>query len=238
MLNIAVCDDIPLHLENVRTRMQQIIRGNQEACELSAFSSSGELWQRIEEGWYPQIAVLDIEMDGENGIQLAKKMNEKLPDCRIIFFTSYINYAPEVYETQHIWFVIKSRADEFFEQAMQKALESLTEDTATIPGIMIREKGSQILVPVRDILYIGKVGRKAHVHCTNRDYYDTRRPTQLIPESQSDRFLRCHQGYWVNIRMINELDHEEFVLQGGTRIPISRTYRNAARKAFFERYHL
>ena len=32
--------------------------------------------------------------------------------------------------------------------AMQKALESLTEDTAAIPGIMIREKGSQILVPV------------------------------------------------------------------------------------------
>ena len=238
MLSIAVCDDIPLHLEDVRTRVQQFMRGTKEIFEIAAFSSSGELWQKIEEGWHPQIAVLDIEMDGENGISLAKRMNETLPDCRIIFLTSYINYAPEVYETQHIWFVVKNRADEFFEPAMQKALESLTEDTAAIPGIMIREKGSQILVPVREILYIGKVGRKAHVHCADRDYYDTRRPAQLIPDSQSGRFLRCHQGYWVNIQMIHELDHEEFVLQGGTRIPISRTYRDAARKAFFERYHL
>jgi len=177
-------------------------------------------------------------MDGENGIQLAKKLNEKVPDCRIIFLTSYIDYAPEVYETQHVWFVVKNRADEFFEQAVHKALASIAEDSTAAPDIMIRENGRQILVPVRDILYIGKVGRKAQVHCADRDYYDTRRPAQLIPESLSGRFLRCHQGYWVNFQMINELDHEEFVLQGGDRIPISRTYRDAARKAFFEQYHL
>ena len=237
MLNIALCDDNPVHLEDVRIRMQEIM-ADKETSEICSFSSAEEVLSQVEDGWIPQIAVLDIELDGENGILLAKKLNEIVPDCRIIFMTSYIDYAPEVYETSHIWFVIKTRADEYFEPAVNKALASLTEEAPAVPGILIRENGRKILVPLEEILYIGKVGRKAHVHCDHRDYYDTRRPVQLIPEYLTDCFIQCHQGYWVNFRMISELDHDEFVLKEGTRIPISRTFRDAARKAFFERYHL
>lgn len=238
MLRIAVCEDLALHLENAVMRVQQVMHKNSRAYEICDFFSSGEMWRRVEEGWLPQIAILDIEMEGENGILLAKRLNKKVPDCRIIFLTSYIDYAPEVYETQHIWFVVKNRADEYFEPAMNKALESLDKDNATAPAILIRENGRKILVPIRDILYIGKVGRKAQIHCLDREYYDTRRPAQLISESLDKYFLRCHQGYWVNFQMIKELDHEEFVLQEGTHIPISRTYRDSARRVFFEKYHL
>jgi len=152
--------------------------------------------------------------------------------------TSYINYAPEVYSVRHTWFVVRNRADEHLEPTINKAVDYLKGNDLAVNGILVRDNGKKSLVPMNEILYIGKVGRKAHVHCKDRDYYDSRTPPQLIPSELSDMFLRCHQGYWVNFRMIEELDREELALQGGLRIPISRTFRDSVRKTFFERYHL
>ncbi|MBQ9561944.1 MAG: response regulator transcription factor [Lachnospiraceae bacterium] len=239
MLTIAICDDNPLHLGDARARTERALRARGRKFRISAFSSAEEFLERMgNEDWQPDIAVLDIEMDGENGISLAQKLNERAPACRIIFLTGYVDYAPEVYVAEHIWFVVKSRVEEFFEAAVDKALASLDEKDAAVPGLLVRENGKRLVVPMEDILYIGKIGRKAQIHCVDRDYYDSRLPGALIPEALKEHFLRCHQGYWVNFRMIEEIDHEEFVLRGGVRVPIGRTFRDEARKTFFEQYHI
>jgi len=236
MLNIAICDDNPIHLKNFKTKVDHILCEIGSAFDLSAYSSAEEMLSNIKEDSPLHLAILDIEMDGVSGISLAKKLNTIIPSCRIIFLTSYIDYAPEVYETDHCWFVVKNRSDEFLKPAINKALCSINSEENEVSSIMIRENGRRILVPVKDIIYIGKIGRKSYIHCSDRDYYDSRRPALLIPESISDHFLRCHQGYWVNLQMITELDHEELVLNGGIRVPISRTYRDSVRKTFFERF--
>ncbi len=239
MINVAVCDDETLHREDACRRIERLLKGNGTPFRLFPFASAEELLKRIDtEDCLPDLAVLDIEMDGEDGITLAVKLNEKTPACRIIFFTGYVDHAPEAYVAEHVWFVVKSRADEFFEPALRKALASFEEKETAILGLVVQEKGKRILVPIDEILYVGKVGRKAQVRCIDRSYSDTRRPALLIPETLEDHFLRCHQGYWVNFRMIEELDREEFVLRGGIRVPISRTFRQYARETFFERYHL
>ncbi len=238
MINVALCDDNPLHLNDIKEKVQHILGRTEPDFELSTFTSAEDLLDSIENGAKPQIAVLDIELEGENGISLAKKLNKRLPECRIIFLTNYPKYASEVYETRHTWFVIKKQADLYLESAITKALNSVADDDPAVLGILVRENGKTVLVPLKEILYIGKVGRKAHVHCIDRDYYDSRNPSHLIPDTLADHFLRCHQGYWVNFRMIEELDHEELVLSGGLRIPISRTFRDSVRQTFFSRYHL
>lgn len=239
MLTIAICDDDPVHLDTAAAKVGAFFkeRGLRFSCRL--FSSAESLLAQMRaEDWQPDIAVLDIEMDGQDGISLARDLNRLCPACRIIFLTGYVDYAPEVYVAEHIWFVVKRRADEFFEPALDKALRSLDEGEAAVAGLVIRENGKKVVVPLQDLLYIEKVGRKSLIRCTGGDHSDARRPALLIPEALQDRFLHCHQGYWVHFRMIEELDHEEFVLRGGLRIPIGRAYRDAARKTFFERYQL
>ena len=239
MLRIAICDDISDHLQTAAEMVKTHMDSAQEKYEIQTFQNADQLLSETKLNAYqPDIAILDIEMDGESGISLAQKLNALVPLCRIIFLTSYIDYAPDVYETEHVWFVVKKRAQEHFPLALQKAVASMKESAASAPAIIIKNKGVTTAVPLDRILYLSKVDRKAYVYCTDGVYTDTRRPALLIPDHLKDQFIQCHQGYWINVNMIQELDHDEFILKDGTRIPISRTFRTDARRQFFQLYRI
>ena len=239
MLTAAICDDNALHLKQAEDMTVKVLTEAGQPFALCTFSSAEDLllWMKAAET-QPDIAVLDIEMGGEDGISLAKKLNASAPACRIIFLTSYVDYAPDAYEAEHIWFVVKARAEEHFGPAMEKALKSLAERDAAKPGLLVREDGRTVLLPLESVLYIGREGRKALVMCEDGPHYASARPDKLIPQKLTEYFLRCHQGYWVNLAKIAELDHEEFVLKNGARIPISRGFREEAKRRFFDLYRL
>ncbi len=237
MFKIAVCDDDSIHLKLAGRLVSDYLSAAGIRGAVQSFQSAEELLSEIMKNQYaPDAAVLDIEMDGEDGISLARKINGLLPPCRIIFLTSYSDYAQDVYEAEHIWFVLKKDAARYFPAAMAKAIRSLAEQQTAVPGILTTEKGVTSFIPLDEILYISRVGRKAMVRCAGGDHYDPRSPAALIPEHLKDHFIHCHQGYWVSIRKVRELDHEEFVLVSGERIPISRTFRETARRQFFALY--
>ena len=72
------------------------------------FASPAVLLQEIgAHGYTPDIAIVDIQMDEMSGIELAKRINTVLPQCAIIFATSYLSFATDVYETEHAYFILK-----------------------------------------------------------------------------------------------------------------------------------
>lgn len=123
MRYIAICDDEPVHLEYTQSLVQKVLPPTQFETEL--FTGAEQLLQAMEPGDYcPNIAVLDIRMDGTDGIELAKKLNRLAPGCKIIFLTGFLDYATEVYETEHVYFVLKSEMEHRLGRALQKAVET------------------------------------------------------------------------------------------------------------------
>lgn len=238
MLTVVLCDDMELHLKQAEKMVAEILNKQDIPYELHLFHDAESLLNQIEfKVIRPDIAVLDIEMENEDGISLAKKLNSADGKCSVIFLTGYLKYAPDAYETEHIWFVFKNRAKEHLEPALLKALDVYSHNQNASPGIVVKDNRNSKLIPIEDILYITKVGRKAQVCCADAEFYDTRSPSALIPKEMSEYFLQCHQSYWVNFKMIRELDKDELVLKKGIRIPVSRSHREEVRRKFFERYH-
>ena len=232
MLHIAICDDEPLHLEHARQETARALADR--APQIDSFSGGDALLRQIrEEGYAPDAAILDIELRQENGVDLACTLNRLVPDCRILFLTAYAEHSPEAYRAEHVWLVLKSRMEEFLGPALEKALHRPEQ-----PGeeLLLRNRGSARRVPVREVLYLSRVGRKAQVVTGAGSYFASQRPEELIPEDLRELFLRCHQGYWVKLDAITALEREEFVLSNGSRIPISRSFREQARERFFDRY--
>lgn len=234
MKSLALCENNALHTGYAANMINEAF--GEHEVSVRSFSSGEALIQALtDEGFRPDAVVLDIELDGENGISVAARLNELLPDCQIIFLSGYVEYASEVYLVKHVWFVLKEQADRFLVPAIKKALSGSSKLHAS-KTMLLRVEGKTVSVPVEDILYLDKFGRKGRVFCTSCCYTVSEPPAKLVSPELSNDLVRCHQGYWVNMRHVTALDHGEFVMQNGTRIPISRSYRDEARSRFFDLY--
>lgn len=234
MLKIAIVDDDPVQLAHAAAMAERETAAFDPAIE--TFSSPEDLAERIKESQYaPDIAVLDIELGSGNGVELAAELNRLLPISRVIFLTAYPEYASDVYKTEHIWFVLKNRAEEYLGEALRKAAGA---GSAPQPGIMLTSRGSAMFLPENEILYLSREGRRAMIVTENGSFYSSRSPASLLGTELAPAFIRCHQGYWVNLEKITALERECFVLTNGERLPISRTCREEARGRFFAKYHL
>ncbi len=231
MVQIAICDDNAIHLQYAVSLIEKALPSSR--AEVSAFSGGGELLRTlVPDGYAPDIAVLDIRMNDMDGLSLARELNRLAPLCQIIYLTAYPSYAPDAYLTNHVWFIPKERIEEFLIPAIERAL------SGAVPyrmrsTITLHKQGKAIVIPFQEILYIDRIGRKARVVCRDEEHLITQKPSSIIPDSLLPYIIRCHQGYWVNFYHVTAIDHNEFVLDNQVRIPISRSFRSAARTQFF-----
>ena len=65
------------------------------------------------------VALLDIEMPGMSGIELAKRLKEICPDVNIIFATAYSEYALEAFSIYAAGYLLKPLKKEALEEALQ-----------------------------------------------------------------------------------------------------------------------
>lgn len=233
MLNIAICDDELVQL----TRTEKIISSKLSAYypEIECFNSAESLRQSMSVGDYvPDIAVLDIELGGIDGISLAKELNQLVPRCRIIFLTNHIDYAPDVYFTDHTWFVLKSNMEKTIGPALEAAIIMLSADKTTAPKITVKSGGEISVIPVSQILFIEIVDRKARIVTEAGEKTSSRPPKEFLGNIPEGCIVRCHQSFYVNIDKIFSIDKNELIVSGNYRIPIGRTYKSNLKTQFFK----
>ena len=207
---------------------------NGQIAELRPFDSPTAFLQEIgTQGYAPDIAILDIQMNEMNGIDLAQRINAVLPQCAIIFATSYLTYATDVYETEHAYFILKSEFEQRIGTALQKALAR-----KPLPVLHCPVVHGYRNIPCSQVLCLERILRRTKLTLLGGlEEWTPLTPAELLDTNSALQFIRCHQSYWVNFRQIETMENDCFWLPGGLRIPISRTYRSAAREQFFSRLH-
>ena len=108
MLKIVVCDDDALCCKEIVKGIRDTLGST--PADISDFRDPTLLLEHLRKtDCQPHIALLDICMPEQDGIRLAQSMKQYAPFCQIIFLSSYLSYATEVYETEHIYFILKSQ---------------------------------------------------------------------------------------------------------------------------------
>ena len=105
MYRLLVADDEIIERKVLLKTLQKNLEGQ---CELFQAENGREALE-IYEKEKIQIAILDIEMPGINGIQAAEKIREKDKNCCIIFLTAYdeFSYAKRLSPVRALDYILK-----------------------------------------------------------------------------------------------------------------------------------
>ena len=93
MIQIGFCDDDPSVLDELHELLGSYRTEHNADIAPTAFQSPFELLASIEKGARFDILLLDVLMPGENGIEAAREIRQYDSNVKIIFLTSYEEFA-------------------------------------------------------------------------------------------------------------------------------------------------
>ena len=143
MISIAICENEAAHLQILEQALDTNMQEMDIPYTVREFPSGRELTDLLlspDNNLSFDIVCMDIELeeDSASGISIAAVINQVIPNAQIIFVSQYLAYAPDVYETRHIFYVYKARLEELLPKALKAALKNLhSEKTGRTFGAVV-----------------------------------------------------------------------------------------------------
>jgi two-component system, LytTR family, response regulator len=176
----------------------------------------------------PDILLLDIQMPGLTGLELAA---EYASQCAIIFTTAYHEHAAASYTLSVVDYLLKPFLPERFQQAIKKATDYITykkqvENSTEAAYIFVKCDYRLEKILLSDILFLE--GRKQYVRIqtTVASYMVLDSMKNFESMLPANRFLRVHKSYIIGLDKVKTVAADEVVIDKNT-IPVSKTHREA-----------
>lgn len=224
---LALCDDDPILCDD----LQKKIRGLYENVDVEIYYSPRDLEERIQrqEIVEPQILIMDIKFDGEDGISVVKRMQQKYHLMKVIYLTGYIDYARDIFETELIYFLTKPVDVDKLQEAIRRAINHI--DRERRDEIVVENNHRIHRIMLATILYVESERRNLYIHTMDGDISCLMKIGDF-QKNLGDAFLRCHQSYLVNMEHISRMDKSMITMDNGVEIPVSRRYAEDLRQQF------
>ena len=210
-MDILIVDDEAL----ARARLRRFVEVLDH--EVIAEAANGEEALDAINVYDPAIVLLDIEMPGDTGLEVAKKIAVLDNPPAIIFTTAYKQYALEAFETLAAAYLLKPVKQEHLEQALMKAqtinkaqLQSLSNDAEAKSSdqrqhLTARNHRGVELIAVSDVRCFLADHKYVMVVSTQGETLIDGTLKELEQEF-SDSFIRVHRNALVSVAHITGLN--------------------------------
>jgi DNA-binding LytR/AlgR family response regulator len=208
---ILICDDSQIQ----RVLVQEFIEEMGEEIQFDEACTGQEAIQKSKEVQY-DIILMDIHMGSISGLKAAKQIRIQHPFVFIIFITAYDHYAMEALREVHCFDYIKkplkkAEIHQLLKILIPKVREDLYKDSLfqqmeadTVKYLTIPTGQGQTVIEMDMILFVERKGKFCAIHTLSKIYFVDGALEQIL-EQLSDRFLRCHKSYIVNVTKIEKI---------------------------------
>lgn len=243
-LRVLIVDDEPLGKERVRTLLS-----HDERFEIVAEADNGiEAVHQIKKS-KPDLVFLDIQMPDLDGFGVIETVGvNNMPN--FIFVTAYDEFALRAFDVHAVDYLLKPFDSERFGVAVACAIERFEENShresnekliqllndvrkksLPLDRLLVKSHKRMVLLKLEEIDYIEAAGNHLQIYVGSSTHLLRQTMTRLESELDPAHFLRIHRSTIVNLDRVKELHamfngEYQIVLQGGTRLTVSRGYRD------------
>ncbi|MDR1704724.1 MAG: response regulator [Clostridiales bacterium] len=234
LFQIALCEDEKIFAETQEQFCRETLDAMNIEYGISVFENAqGFLGAFLDEGKRYDLILLDIVMDGMNGVELARKIRESDSGAAIIFLTSSPDYMAAGYEVGAFRYLQK----ENYRQTLGDLLKKVYEDKYQALCLILQSGATTRRIEIKSIIALEAAARKVDIHTADGGLFHYNGSlTGLLDTLPKGHFIRCHEAFAVNINNMRELNNREFLAQNGKRIPVSRSHMNNAKSAFLNKF--
>ncbi|MDE6132470.1 MAG: LytTR family DNA-binding domain-containing protein [Oscillospiraceae bacterium] len=228
-ITIALCDDDSEQIKNLRRLIGEWAEGKPFAVNIAGYESGEQFLFEYQDAPC-NLLLLDIEMSGINGMELAKKLRSAGDMLPIIFITGYSDYMADGYDVEALHYLLKPvETDKLF-----AVLDRYAARRGSSEEILLSTAEGVCRTALECIAYIEAFGRKTAVHLQDRTVLEC---NMSISEFENfSGFFHCHRSYIANLEQVRSITKNAVILETGEEIPLSRRLYNEVNKRFIEFY--
>ena len=244
-IRALLVDDEPLALINLRA----ILQGSR--VEIVGECADGQTALDACAELRPELVLLDVQMPGMDGIEVARRLVERGTPPRVVFVTAYDHFAVEAFEVHALDYLLKPYSDARLLCAVERCHAALRgsgmDDLAArlarfvdsqveekegarryFQRLLIPEAGRTRIVMAAEIIWIGGAKNYVEIHTERGTFLYRQSMDAMEAALDPRRFVRAHRSTIVCIDRVREIVSQDgrrsAILDDGVRLPISQGY--------------
>lgn len=221
MLRIAVADDEASEREYLCRMLQRFADERGLSFDIQTYDDGSALLDLPQE---PDIILLDIEMQGVDGMKAARRLRSAGVSSQIMFVTNMAQYAIKGYEVDALDFLVKPVRYPTFAFKFERAVREASQRRRV--RVKLETKNGLKLVDASEIRFVEVKGHKLTYHTTSGDVEVWGTMKEAAAPLEGHGFASCNACYLVNLDQVTGLEGD-FVLVGPDSLKMSRGKRAA-----------
>ncbi len=225
MLRIGICDDIYDARQSLKSALGRVLETMRETAVFFEFSTGeGFLrWMGSHTGEL-DLAFLDMEMGGLDGMETARRLNKLDGELRLVFVTAYSDRVFDGYTVGALGYILKPPKPEQLEDVLSRCVTSMRKGQERV--FVCRSGDVVYRIGLDRILYFCSDRRKV-ICVTKPRRYTFYGKLDEVAEEAGEGFVRIHQRYLVRAGAVTQVSENE-VMVNGEALPVSRSCRKGA----------
>ncbi len=240
-MKILICDDEVRFCEKYKAYLQNLCLELKCVAEIQTHTSASYLLRNLDD-WIEStdLLFLDIHLGDGNGIDISKKVREMGYSGDIAFLTVSSEYVFDAFDVSPVNYFVKREGDQAtFKDKIRPVLERIISEDDN--KFYFNVKGALCFVKIKQIIYfevkkrvIRLVYETMEQSFKGVEFYSPLEAVEDVMEQKNYNFIKIHRSFIVNPYYVIKISRKEVEMVNGQTLPISRTCKDTAFKAFLK----
>jgi two-component system LytT family response regulator len=199
MLRVLIVDDEELGAE----RLAELLRESGSARRITVAHNYQEALKAVREEHF-DVAFLDIEMPGMNGLELSTRLMSKNPKLFVVFQTAHEEYAKEAFDAGGVGYLVKPVSAQDVDKVLTR-VSAYRKSTPEEVRLMGKHEGRYLLLRPDDLYYVKAELTEAILRSHDANSRIRRKIYELEELLAPHGFFRVHRSYLVNLNKVRDM---------------------------------